>query len=146
MHRASIENNSAKLFYDHISGTLITVEFEANPYDRCAFDQIFNGKQCTVTIHVDDLMISCVDVRVIHNVISQLEKVYTKVNGVVDQRVEYLGMAFDFATKGVAKIGMGKMVQNIVQRYFKTGETSFTQQWLSCFMLRNEVDPTYFSR
>jgi hypothetical protein len=108
---------SAKLFYGHISGTLTAFGFDVNPYDRCVFNKMYFGKQCTVIIHVDDLMISCVDSRAIKSVIDHLEKVYTKVNGVVDQRVEYLGMDFDFSVKGLAKIGMGKMVDAIVHEW-----------------------------
>jgi hypothetical protein len=36
---------SAKLFYDHISKTLMEFGFERNPYDICVFNKMFNGKQ-----------------------------------------------------------------------------------------------------
>eukprot|EP00981_Chlorochromonas_danica_P015948 scaffold14918_cov1560-Ochromonas_danica.AAC.1 len=45
---------SALLFYEHLSATLKEMGFAANPYDICVFNKVIKGKQCTLTIHVDD--------------------------------------------------------------------------------------------
>ncbi len=54
---------SAKLFYDHLSKSLTSMGFVKNPYDHCVFNCVIYDKQCTVTVHVDDLKISCADRR-----------------------------------------------------------------------------------
>jgi len=52
---------SAKLWYEHISTTLKTFAFEANPQDRCVLNSPVGGVQCIVCVYVDDLFITCGD-------------------------------------------------------------------------------------
>eukprot|EP00957_Ditylum_brightwellii_P097935 7458768-Ditylum_brightwellii.AAC.1 len=48
---------SALLFYKRLVKDLIDQEFELNPYDPCVANKIVNGKQPTVTWHLDDLKV-----------------------------------------------------------------------------------------
>ena len=43
-----------------------------NPYDLCSFNKMVNGQQCTIQFHVDDLLISHMDLGVIKDVIDTL--------------------------------------------------------------------------
>jgi hypothetical protein len=108
---------SAKLFYDHISGSLKNIGFKANGYDQCVFNKIMYGKQCTITIHVDDLLICCEDQRGIDDVLRELTRVYSKVNAITDLNLDYLGMEFEFSRKGVVKVSMAKMVKTIIKEW-----------------------------
>ena len=50
--------HAARLFWEKLSGKLLEWGFEANPYDSCVMNKIIDGKQLTVTWHVDDLKVS----------------------------------------------------------------------------------------
>jgi len=50
---------SAKLWYEHISTTLRSFDFIANPQDKCVINLSAGGVQCTVYVYVDDLLITC---------------------------------------------------------------------------------------
>lgn len=105
---------SARLFYLHISTTLINFGFVPNAYDICVFNKVMHGKQCTITIHVDDLKISCADPRGVEDVIQELTRVYKKVNVYDDKLIDYLGMIFDYSEAGVVKISMQKMISKLL--------------------------------
>jgi len=114
---------SAKLFYDHVSKTLLEFGYERNPYDVCVFNKMCYGKQCTITIHVDDLKISCADPRGVDEVIAELNRVYKKVNVCRDKVIDYLGMEFDYRTDGAVKISMQKMIEAKLTELEITGTT-----------------------
>lgn len=51
---------SASLWYDNLTGTLKGLGFEKNLYDQCMFNTVSKtGAQVTVTVHVDDLYVTC---------------------------------------------------------------------------------------
>jgi hypothetical protein len=52
--------------------------FKANAYDSCVMNMDFNGKQCAVLWHVNDLKISHVDPDVVSNIIEKLNGRYGK--------------------------------------------------------------------
>ena len=54
-----------KLFYKKLLRDLEKEGFEVNPYDPCVANKIVDGKQLTVTWHVDDLKVSHVKTEVI---------------------------------------------------------------------------------
>ena len=47
--------HAALLFYLKLQGDLEEFGFKMNKYDSCVANKIVNGKQMTVTWHVDDL-------------------------------------------------------------------------------------------
>ena len=49
----------AKVWYDTLSTYLTKLGFIANPRDECVFNMHYEGRQLTILLHVDDLMISC---------------------------------------------------------------------------------------
>jgi hypothetical protein len=51
---------SAKLWYDHLRKTLESLSFTVNPHDICIFnkEQVKDETQCTITLDVDELMIT----------------------------------------------------------------------------------------
>ena len=50
---------SAKLWYETITGVLKDNGYSPNPMDPCVWNRIVNGDQVTIVIYVDDLAISC---------------------------------------------------------------------------------------
>jgi Reverse transcriptase (RNA-dependent DNA polymerase) len=53
---------SAALWYENLRDTMTALGYETNPYDICVFNKKNEeGTQCTVTVHVDDLLIISTD-------------------------------------------------------------------------------------
>jgi len=110
------------LWYNKFKKDLESIGFEFNPYDPCVANRIVNGKQQTVRFHVDDLMSSHVDRRVNDKFVSWLEKQYGehgKVKASRDKVQDFLGMDFDFRTKGKLKIDMSKYMKKMVDDFEK---------------------------
>ena len=55
---------SSLLYYKKFRKDIESIGFKVNPYDSCVANRTFNGKQHTVTWHVDDLKSSHVDPKV----------------------------------------------------------------------------------
>ena len=69
---------SALLWYQMFSTTLIDMGFKLNPYDLCVANATINGKQCTVLWYVDDNLISHVDPKVVTSIIKKIEDRFGK--------------------------------------------------------------------
>jgi len=52
---------SAKLWYDMLSSTLIQDGFLVNALDPCVFNKMIASTQITVLIYVDDIFVSCIN-------------------------------------------------------------------------------------
>ena len=48
--------------------------FECNPLDKCVFNKVVDGVQCTMCWHVDDLLITCESDAIIESVYGQLQQ------------------------------------------------------------------------
>ena len=65
---------SALLWYELYSTTLVDMGFTINPYDLCVANAEIEGSQCTICWYVDDNKISHVKSTVVDQVIAQIEK------------------------------------------------------------------------
>jgi hypothetical protein len=106
---------AAKLWYSTLSEYLKEDGFKANEYDQCVFNKVVRDNQVTITLHVDDLMISCVDKTCIEVVLEGLRTRYTRINVQDGNKLDYLGMLFDYSVPGVVSVSMGDMVEELVQ-------------------------------
>lgn len=105
---------SALLFYNHISTSLLTLGYNKNAYDMCVFNKIVDGNQCTITIHVDDLKASCAHKNVLDDLVKELTKIYKKVNVHDGNIIDYLGMEFDYSDEGTVKVSMKAMIDEVI--------------------------------
>jgi hypothetical protein len=62
---------SALLWYNLFTNTLVRMGFKLNPYDLCVANSQIKGKQCTVAWYVDDNKISHVDGTVVTDIIKK---------------------------------------------------------------------------
>ena len=112
---------SALLFYKKFRADLEEIGYEINPYDMCVANKIINGKQHTVTWHVDDLKFSHEDPKVNDKPTKWLEDKYGRkehpVKFVRGPRHDYLGMTLDYSVKGEVKIDMVKYVKSMVNDF-----------------------------
>jgi len=108
---------AAKLWYDNISATLVADGYVKNPYDVCVFNKVnANGVQITVVLYVDDMLVSCEDSVELDKFASNLRKCYgdkeiTEHRGSI---VDFLGMTFDFTSKGKVRVTMQRLVDEII--------------------------------
>ena len=92
--------------------------FEVNPYDPCVANKVINGSQMTVTWHVDDLKISHKESDEVTKFITELGKRYDNDLTVHRGKVHsYLGMHFDYGTKGTVKISMIPYTKKIIDDF-----------------------------
>ncbi len=91
---------SAKLFNEHLSATLLSMGFFKNPYDQCVFNKEVYGKQCTIITQVDDLKISCLDPRGVKDALANLTNAYKNLNVHVEKTLDYLGMILTIVLQG----------------------------------------------
>ena len=64
------------LFYKKLLAYLESRGFELNSYDPCVVNKTINGKQFTITRHVDDLKLSHVDKEVVDEMINWTKSLY----------------------------------------------------------------------
>ena len=108
---------AAKLWYDNISATLEADGYVKNPYDACVFNkENADGVQITVVLYVDDMLVSCEDSVELDKFASYLRKCYgdkeiTEHRGSV---VDFLGMTFDFTSKGKVRVTMQRLVDETI--------------------------------
>jgi hypothetical protein len=63
---------SALLFYRKIVADLKSIGFEVNPCDPCVANKIINGKQMTISWHVDDLFLGHADPAIVAQLLTWL--------------------------------------------------------------------------
>jgi hypothetical protein len=54
--------------------------FEKNPVDACVLNKMWNGKQCTIAIYVDDLLKTCNDLSALEWVRSKRSRLKSAIN------------------------------------------------------------------
>ena len=108
---------SARLWYDNLSKTLMSFGFVRNDQDLCVFNLDSNGTQCTTIVHVDDMMITCVVESIIDSVIKHLTDVYKELTVHRGKVLSYVGMTFDFTSRGKVSITMEGYINDIIELY-----------------------------
>ena len=124
---------SSLLFYKKLVKDLTDIGFEVNPYDPCIANMMVDGKQLTVTWHVDDLKISHQDKAVVDEFIQWICNKYEDVTPVKPSRGkvhDYLGMTLDYSEAGKVKIHMKNYIEKMIEEFpYKNevkGKTAFT--------------------
>ena len=113
---------SAKQWYLEISSFLKSIGFVVNRLDMCVFNKIDElGNQCSIFIHLDDLLFSCVSEATVDEVIGALKDKYKEVTVHEGVKLPYLGMVFDFSDRAKLRISMEKYIEDVLSLYCVTG-------------------------
>jgi len=107
---------SAKLWFDTITGVLKKAGFVPNPMDVCVWNKNVNGNQVTIVIYVDDLAISCKDVKEVHNARDLIQKEFVDVKIKESKEMTYLGMNIKITNDGV-EVSMTNYIKEILKEY-----------------------------
>ena len=97
---------SAALWYENLSATLKDLGYVRNDYELCVFNKVCDGTQCTAAVHVDDLIITSEDQRMIDGLCDGLKERYGDISRHDGPVLNYLGMVFDLSVKGEARMSM----------------------------------------
>jgi hypothetical protein len=97
---------SAKLWYDLLSSTLLADGFIINPLDPCIFNKMVDGLQITVVIYVDDLFISSLNKSAIDSLELLLRDKFIDITVRDGLSHSYLGMTWDFSIPKSVSISM----------------------------------------
>ncbi|KAG7364548.1 reverse transcriptase RNA-dependent DNA polymerase [Nitzschia inconspicua] len=111
---------SAMLFCKKLKQDLIEYGFEINPYDPCVANKMVNGKQLTVTWHVDDLKVSHIQPSVVTEFMQWVKTMYGKIGEVKITRGkvhEYLGMKLIYNSNGSLTIDMSDYIQSMIDTF-----------------------------
>ena len=122
------------LFYKKLKKDLESIQFKVNPYDPCVANSMVNGKQHTVTWHVDDLKSSHVDLKVNDRFIKWLEQKYAHdpavgtIKAVRGKVCDYLAMTLDYSVKGQVKVDMTDYVKSMIEDFNDIEDLSEVQK------------------
>jgi hypothetical protein len=112
--------DAAKIWYDKLTGALRDMGFDHNDVDPCVMNKMFNGKQCTLVVYVDDLLISCEDGDVLTSVTEELKRRFGDVKFSQEEDISYLGMHIK-VKDGAATVSMEAYVRGVLSEYPVTG-------------------------
>jgi hypothetical protein len=113
---------SSLLYYKKFRKDIESIGFKVNPYDPCVANRIVNGKQHTVTWHVDDLKSSHVDSKVNDQFLEWLKNKYAsdeigEVKVMRGKKHDYLAMTLDYSIPGVLRVDMTKYVKSMIDDF-----------------------------
>ena len=111
---------SSLLFYKKFRKSIEAIGYEVNPYDPCVANKIINGKQHTLSWHVDDLKSSHVDPKVNDDFHKWLQDEYGQIKEITATRGKkhvYLGMTLDYSVPGEVKVDMTDYVKEMLDEF-----------------------------
>jgi len=91
---------SGKLWFDLLSSALRELKFEPNPEDPCIWNGEIDGEKMSLALHVDDKMISATSEKAIHTFAAFMGGKFPGMTLVIDKKLDFLGMVFDFTVPG----------------------------------------------
>jgi hypothetical protein len=143
---------SASLWQDDITDTLVTDGHVTNKRDVCCFNKMHDDKvQVTTVLHVDDLMITSRSKKHINQLLSLLKLKYTHIVVNTGVKLGYLGLLLDFSEIGSVRITAPGFINDLLLNCRETGvavspatEHLFEARDPSVAELVSLADSTYF--
>jgi hypothetical protein len=105
---------AAALWYGDLNSKLVALGFVANKHDPCIFNKLDGKVQITVALHVDDLLVTCIDPSKLASFETGLRAFYREVATKRGPVIDYVGMTFDFTLSGQVSITMKNCVDDIL--------------------------------
>ena len=107
---------AAALWYNDLSGKLLSYGFQRNEYDSCVYNMIRNGEQVTIVLHVDDLLVTSRNLQHNMDLLKYLKEQYNgDVKHSTGKVIEYVGMIFDFSVDGEVSVTMDHAIDKIIE-------------------------------
>ena len=131
---------SAALWYDNLHATMKSLGYTRNDRDICVFNRLNkNGVQCTITVHVDDLLIMSKSKVMIAELTEGLRTRYGEITVTQGPTLNYLGMVLDLSFAGEARVTMSRYVNDVLAAAGILGVSKTpATDWL--FTVRDDAD------
>ena len=111
---------------------LYEMGYSVNAEDQCVFNRMASSNQITICVHVDDLLMTCIDQKVMSSEIEKLEKTFGNLSVSYGKMQNYLGMVFDFTTEGTVVIEMKNYIGELLE-YTETKTSAPTPAEVNLF-------------
>jgi hypothetical protein len=105
---------SGKLWHADVDKLLIDNGFTKNPYDPCVYNRWIDGKQTTLVLYVDDVIVTGMSATHAQETMDLLVSRYKEVKQKSGKVHEYLGMKFDFTDPGKVKVTMEGYIDGVL--------------------------------
>jgi Reverse transcriptase (RNA-dependent DNA polymerase)/Zinc knuckle len=113
---------SAALSYENLNVSLKGLGYVRNEIDICVYNKAGkDGVQCTLCIHVDDLLITSSSKPMIEHITQGLKSRYGVISLKHGPNLNYLGMSLDFTHSGEARVTMAGYVDEVLRSSGVTG-------------------------
>ena len=109
---------SAKLWFELLVKELIGFGYKQNAVDPCVLNRVVDGKQSTLLLHVDDIMVLSEILGESKQLYAYLESKFGKVTLHEGVKHNYLGMTFDFSSVGQVSVTMLGYETDLVNDWF----------------------------
>jgi len=107
---------SAKLWYNTITGVLERNGFAPNPMGPCVWNKIIDGNQTSIVIYVDDLAISSKPKDDVHATMELIKKEFVDVKVKESKEMSYLGMNLRVTNDGF-EVDMINYIEEILKEF-----------------------------
>ena len=107
------------LWYNKLTEILTKLGFVPNSYEVCVMNKgsVGGRDQITITIYVDDLLITAMTEEDLNSIIELLKKELKNITVHRGQHHSYLGMNFNFSIKGQVEINMSGYVEDLLRNF-----------------------------
>ena len=140
---------SARLWYDRLTGVLAQDGYKANAMDPCVWNKGELANQCTVLFHVDDLSCSCKVLESIRELENMLIGEFGEehIKCVYGDEQDYLGMRFTYNKHGRVDVDMEGYLQAVLDFAGLTGtETAKTPANANLFLIKEDAKKLDFEK
>lgn len=90
---------ASKLWYELLTKELLGLGFVQNPYDKCVFNKTVEGHQVSLALHVDDMLVTSVDVKDLNALAASIMSKWSNSTRHDGPVVDFVGMTMDYATR-----------------------------------------------
>ena len=110
------------MYYKNFRTDIENIGYKVNPYDVCVVNKRINGKQHTITWHVDDVKAIHVNPKVNDNFHKLYKEKYRNdelghVTVIHSNEHNYLEMNLDYSNIGKLKLEMKDYIKNMVEEF-----------------------------
>ena len=119
---------SSGLWYEEISNFLKSLGFTENGIEKCVFNKMIDGDQCTILLYVDDMLGMHKSIDTINDIFDKVDVKYGKGKRSTRNIINFLGMSIDLTEPGVVSITTPKLIENLLKEWNITDGSEFPAQ------------------
>jgi hypothetical protein len=108
---------SALLWHECLKEFLLSIGFVQNEFEKCVFNYIkpgINNKQLTISIHVDDLLMTCEDIKILEWFADELTKRFKEIKVQKGDDLTFLGMKMIVDKNKNIMLSMPKYIEELI--------------------------------